>query len=285
MTPPSQMFANLPLDRPQVMGIVNVTPDSFSDGGRYLGVEAAIAHARRLVAEGAAIIDVGGESTRPGAAAVPPEEEITRTIPVVRALAKEGICVSIDTRHAAVMDAAVKAGAAIINDISGLEGDPDSLAVAARSGASVVLMHMRGQPANMQAAPHYENAPREVHDYLAARLDVCLAAGIPEDKLCVDPGIGFGKSVEHNVQLLAALDELHSLGVPVLLGVSRKSFIGALSRQEPPDQRLGGSLAAALAGLDRGVKILRVHDVAETVQAVAVWHAIKSAQVSRSRSS
>jgi len=281
MTLPSQMFANLPLDLPQVMGIVNVTPDSFSDGGRYLGVEAAIAHARRLVAEGASIIDVGGESTRPGAAAVSPEEEIARTLPVVRALAEEGICVSIDTRHAAVMRAAVEAGAAIINDVSGLEGDPDSLAVAAQSGASVVLMHMRGQPTDMQAAPQYRNAPREVHDYLAARLEACLAAGIPEEKLCVDPGIGFGKTVEHNVQLLAALDELHSLGVPVLLGVSRKSFIGALSRQEPPDRRVGGSLAAALAGLDRGVKILRVHDVAETVQAVAVWHAIKSAQSKR----
>ena len=263
------------------MGIVNVTPDSFSDGGRYLGVEAAIAHARDLVAQGAAIIDVGGESTRPGAAAVSPEEEIARTVPVVRALAEEGICVSIDTRHAAVMRAAVEAGAAIINDISALEGDPDSLGVAAGSGASVVLMHMRGQPADMQAAPQYRDAPREVHDYLAARLEACLAAGIPEEKLCVDPGIGFGKTVEHNVQLLAALDELHSLGVPVLLGVSRKSFIGALSRQEPPDRRVGGSLAAALAGLDRGVKILRVHDVAETVQAVAVWHAIKISQSKR----
>jgi len=272
------IFAGVTLDLPQVMGIVNVTPDSFSDGGRYLGVEAAIAHARRLVADGAAIIDIGGESTRPGAAAVSPEEEISRTIPVIRALAEEGICVSIDTRHAAVMKAAVEAGAAIINDISALEGDPDSLAVAARSGAAVVLMHMRGQPADMQAAPHYENAPREVHDYLAARLEACLAAGIPKHKLCVDPGIGFGKSVEHNVQLLATLDGLQNLGVPVLLGVSRKSFIGALSRQEPADRRLGGSLAAALAGLDRGVKILRVHDVAETVQAVAVWHAIKSSQ-------
>jgi len=275
------IFAGVTLDLPQVMGIVNVTPDSFSDGGRYLGVEAAIAHARRLAAEGAAIIDIGGESTRPGAGAVSPEEEIDRTIPVIRVLAEEGVRVSIDTRHAAVMKAAVEAGASIINDISALEGDPDSLAVAARSGASVVLMHMRGQPADMQLAPHYENAPREVHDYLAARLEACLAAGIAEDKLCVDPGIGFGKSVEHNVQLLATLDDLHSLGVPVLLGVSRKSFIGALSRQEPADRRVGGSLAAALAGLDRGVKILRVHDVAETVQAVAVWHAIKSAQSQR----
>jgi len=271
-----QTFAGLSLDIPQVMGIVNATPDSFSDGGKYLGAEAAIAHGRRLVAEGAAIIDIGGESTRPGAAPVSPDEEIARTVPVIRALAGEGIRVSIDTRHAVVMDAAVTAGAAIINDISALEGDPDSLAVAARSGASVVLMHMQGQPGDMQADPAYQNASREIYDYLAARIDACLDAGMPLEKLCVDPGIGFGKTVEHNLQLLASLGSLQALGVPVLLGVSRKSFIGALSRQEPAERRLGGSLAAALAGLDRGVKILRVHDVAETVQAVAVWHAINS---------
>jgi dihydropteroate synthase len=174
----------------------------------------------------------------------------------------------------------VAAGAAIINDISALEGE-GSLAVAAKSGASVVLMHMRGQPADMQADPVYQDAPREIRDYLAARIEACLAAGVPHDKLCVDPGIGFGKTVEHNLQLLAALGDLQSLGVPVLLGVSRKSFIGALSRKEPPEKRLGGSLAAALVGLDRGVKILRVHDVAETVQAVAVWHAINSVPSSK----
>jgi dihydropteroate synthase len=274
-------FAGVTFDLPIVMGIVNVTPDSFSDGGRFLGIEAAVAHARRLVADGAAIIDVGGESTRPGAAPVSPDEEIARTVPVVRALAEEGICVSIDTRHAAVMKATVEAGAAIINDICALEGDPDSLAVAAASGASVVLMHMQGQPGDMQASPHYDDAPREVRDYLAARLEACVAAGISQDRLCIDPGIGFGKTIEHNLQILAALDGLKSLGVPVLLGVSRKSFVGALSRKEPPERRLGGSLAAALAGLDRGVKILRVHDVAETVQAVAVWHAIQSAQSKR----
>jgi len=277
----TQSFAGLSLDRPLVMGIVNVTPDSFSDGGKYLGLEAAIAHGRRLAAEGAVLIDVGGESTRPGAAAVSPEEEIARTVPVVKALAAEGICVSIDTRHAAVMREAVEAGAAIINDISALEGDPESLSVAARGGASVVLMHMQGQPSDMQAAPVYQDAPRQVRDYLAARIEACLGAGIARERICVDPGIGFGKTLEHNLQLLAALGDLRALEVPVLLGVSRKSFIGALSRQAPPDQRLGGSLAAALVGLDRGVKILRVHDVAETVQAVAVWHAIKSVSSKR----
>ena len=270
----TQSFAGLSLERPLVMGIVNVTPDSFSDGGRYLGVEAAIAHGRRLVAEGAAILDIGGESTRPGATPVSPQQEIDRVIPVIRALSADGIRVSIDTRHAAVMLAAVEAGAGIINDISALEG-PGSLQAAATSGASVVLMHMQGQPADMQAAPVYRDAPRDVQDYLERRLEACLAAGIARDKLCIDPGIGFGKTVEHNLQLLAALADLRGLGVPVLLGVSRKSFIGALSDQAPPERRLGGSLAAALAGLDRGAHILRVHDVAETVQAVAVWHAIK----------
>lgn len=279
MTVPS--FAGVALDLPLVMGVVNATPDSFSDGGKYLGLEAAIAYGRRLAAEGAALIDVGGESTRPGAAPVPPEEEIARTVPVIRALAGEGIRVSIDTRHAAVMRAAVEAGAAIINDISALEG-AGALAAAAESGASLVLMHMKGQPGDMQADPRYDNAPREIYDYLAARIDSCLDAGIPFEKLCVDPGIGFGKTVEHNLQLLASLDSLQALGVPVLLGVSRKSFIGALSRKEPPEHRLGGSLAAALAGLDRGVKILRVHDVAQTVQAVAVWHAINSVTSKRS---
>jgi dihydropteroate synthase len=263
------------------MGIVNVTPDSFSDGGRFLGIEAAIAHGRRLAADGAAIIDVGGESTRPGADPVTLEEEIARTVPVVRALAEEGLRVSIDTRHAAVMQKAVEAGAAIINDISALEGDPDSLAVAARSGAGVVLMHMQGQPADMQKAPAYRDAPREIRDYLGRRIEACLAAGVSRDRLCVDPGIGFGKTVEHNLQLLASLGDLRSLGVPVLLGVSRKSFIGVLSRREPPEQRLGGSLAAALAGLLRGVDILRVHDVAETAQAVAVWQAIENASSKR----
>jgi dihydropteroate synthase len=262
------------------MAIVNATPDSFSDGGQFNTVDAAFKHALTCLSEGADIIDIGGESTRPGAAPVSPEEEIARTVPVIRALAGEGIRVSIDTRHAIVMGAAVAAGAAIINDISGLEGE-GALAVAARSGASVVLMHMKGQPADMQADPHYDDAPREIRDYLAARIEACLAAGIGREKLCVDPGIGFGKTPEHNIQLLAALGDLRSLGVPVLLGVSRKSFIGALSRREPPERRLGGSLAAAQAGLDRGVKILRVHDVAETAQAVAVWHAIDSASSKR----
>lgn len=272
MTPKS--FAGFPLDRPLIMGIVNVTPDSFSDGGHFAGLEEAIRHGRRLAVEGADILDIGGESTRPGAAPVTIEEEIARTIPVMRALAQDGLCVSIDTRHAAVMQAALEAGASIINDISALEGDPDSLDVAARSKASVVLMHMQGKPADMQNDPAYQDAPREIFDYLSRRIEICLSAGIARDRLCVDPGIGFGKTVQHNLALLAQLDLFQKLDVPVMLGASRKSFIGALCRNEPPQQRLGGSLAAALAGIARGAQILRVHDVAETAQAVAVWHAI-----------
>jgi len=274
MTP---TFAGLSLDRPILMGIVNVTPDSFSDGGQFHGVDKGIRHGRRLASEGAAILDIGGESTRPGAAPVTLDQEIARTIPVVRALAQEGHRVSIDTRRAAVMQAALEAGACIINDISALEGDPESLRVAAESRASVVLMHMQGSPADMQDDPVYQDAPREIFDYLRGRIEACLSAGILRERLCVDPGIGFGKALRHNLDLLANLDLFQRLGVPVLLGVSRKSFIGALSRKEPPQERLAGSIAAALSGIAHGARILRVHDVAETAQAVAVWQAINRA--------
>ncbi|HMA52777.1 MAG TPA: dihydropteroate synthase [Magnetospirillaceae bacterium] len=270
-------FAGIPLDRPILMGIVNVTPDSFSDGGQFTGLEEAVSFGRSLALQGASILDIGGESTRPGAASVTIEQEIARAIPVVRALAADGLCVSIDTRHAPVMRAALEAGASIINDVSALEGDPYSLSVAAGSRASVVLMHMRGTPATMQDHPAYEDAPHEIFAYLAGRIEACLSAGIPRERICVDPGIGFGKTLRHNLDLLAHLDLFHKLGVPVLLGVSRKSLIAALSRNEPPQDRLAGSIAAALAGIARGVQILRVHDVAETAQAVAVWHAINQA--------
>ena len=275
--PKAYSFAGVTGDRPLIMGIVNVTPDSFSDGGQFSGSEEAVRHGRRLAVEGASILDIGGESTRPGAAPVTIEEEIARTIPVIRALVQDGLCVSIDTRHAAVMRAALEAGAAIINDISALEGDPDSLDVAARSSASVVLMHMQGQPADMQANPTYDDASREIFDYLAHRIEACVSAGIERERICVDPGIGFGKTARHNLGLIANLDLFQTLGVTVMLGASRKSFIGALCRNEPPQQRLGGSIAAGLAGIARGVQILRVHDVAETAQAVAVWQAIQQA--------
>jgi dihydropteroate synthase len=269
-------FAGLDMSEPKVMGIVNVTPDSFSDGGRFFDSEAAIAHGRGLREAGADVLDVGGESTRPGAETVSPEEEIRRVVPVIRALAEEGTVVSVDTRHAAVMGAAVEAGAAIINDISALEGDAASLSVAAKSGAAIVIMHMQGSPGTMQSDPRYGFAPLDVYDYLAGRVAACRAAGIPAERLCVDPGIGFGKTVEHNTEILARLGLLHGFGLPVLLGVSRKTFIGRLSKGEPPTERLGGSLAAALAGLEQGMQIVRVHDVAETIQAMAVWRAMRA---------
>ncbi len=259
------------------MGIINVTPDSFSDGGEAFAAPAAIARGRAMAEAGAEILDVGGESTRPGAEPVPVDVELDRVLPVVRALAEDGLCVSIDTRHAEVMKAAMEAGARIINDVTALTGDKASLSLAAASSAWVVLMHMRGDPRTMQDEPHYDDAPREVRDYLAERVAACEEAGIPCDRLAVDPGIGFGKTVEHNVAILNRLEELRAIGCPVVLGLSRKSMIARLSRDEPPSDRLAGSVAGALAGLARGADIVRVHDVAETRQALAVWEAVQSA--------
>ncbi len=256
------------------MGVLNVTPDSFSDGGRYLEPDAAIAQAQRLIDNGADIIDVGGESTRPGAEPVAVEEELRRVLPVIAALRGIGVPVSIDTRHAAVMRAALGRGAAIINDVSALSADPDALSVAAASGAPVILMHAKGDPRTMQESPVYEDVVGEVHDYLARRIEACVAAGIDAGRLIVDPGIGFGKTLHHNLDLLRNLHRFHDLGCPVLLGVSRKSFLGRLSGGVPAHGRLPGSLAAALAAIHQGVHILRVHDVAETRQAIEVWRAI-----------
>ena len=269
-------WGGIAMDRPAIMGIVNVTPDSFSDGGEAFTPDAAIARGLAMVEAGATIIDVGGESTRPGAEPVSVDEEERRVLPVVRALAERGLCVSIDTRHARVMAATVAAGARIINDVTALAGDPDALTVAAKSGADLCLMHMQGDdPRTMQAAPRYACAPLDVYDGLAARVAACEAAGIARARICIDPGIGFGKTPEHNAQILGSLALLHGLGLPVLLGVSRKSFVAALSQGEPARQRLPGTLAAELAGLDVGMQVLRVHDVSETVQAVAVWRAMR----------
>jgi len=268
-------FAGLKMDRPAIMGVVNVTPDSFSDGGDFLDHANAIAQGTTLMDAGAAILDVGGESTRPGADPVSPEEEIRRVVPVVRHFAERGAVVSIDTRHAAVMAAALEAGAAVINDITGLTGDPESLGVAVRSSAPVVLMHMRGEPRTMQQAPEYMDVATDVYEYLAGRVTACLNAGVRLENLCVDPGIGFGKTVSHNLELLRHTAMFHGIGVPVLIGLSRKGFIGALSRQEPPKDRLAGSLAGALASMGQGAQIIRVHDVAETYQARALWLALE----------
>lgn len=267
-------FAGVASCQPLIMGVINVTPDSFSDGGRYLEMERAVSRALELMEQGADIIDVGGESTRPGADAVSPEEESRRVLPVVKALAERGIQVSIDSRHASVIGAAVEAGARIVNDITALAGDPASLKTAAAGGAQIVLMHMQGDPRTMQASPQYREVALDLYDFFAERIAACDGAGILRDRLCLDPGIGFGKTVEHNRDILANLTLFHGLGCPLLLGVSRKSFIARLSRGEEVDRRLPGSLAAAMMGLDQGVQVLRVHDVAETAQARAVWQAI-----------
>ncbi len=259
---------------PSVMGIINVTPDSFSDGGDYLEAGRAIEHGLAMREQGADILDVGGESTRPGAEPVGPEAEMARVLPVVEGLAAAGATVSIDTRHAAVMRAALAAGAAIINDVTALTGDPGSLAVAVESRAPVILMHMKGEPRTMQAAPDYVNVALDVYDYLAGRIEICVAAGVDRSRITVDPGIGFGKSVAHNADILRNTALFHGLGCPILIGVSRKSFIGVLSRGEPAKERLGGSLAAGLVALSQGAQMLRMHDIAETRQAVEVWHAV-----------
>lgn len=269
-------FAGLSLDRPLVMGIVNATPDSFSDGGEAFRFSDAVARGVQMVEDGADIIDVGGESTRPGAAPVGLEEELRRTVPVIERLVQGGALVSIDTRHGAIMRAALDAGAAIVNDVSALTG-AGSLDVVAGSEASVVLMHMQGEPGKMQANPTYADAPGEVFAYLKERIAACEAAGIDSSRLAVDPGIGFGKTVDHNLQILNRLDMYQDLDVAVLLGVSRKSFIGQVADEPDAHRRLPGSLAAALAGVARGASIVRVHDVVETVQALKIWQAIENA--------
>ena len=274
LAPPSWPVG-LPRRRPLIMGVVNVTPDSFSDGGQFVEPAAAIAHGLRLRADGADIVDVGGESTRPGAAAIAVEEELRRVIPVVEALARAGVLVSIDTRNGAVMRAAVAAGAGMINDISALRHDPESLAAAGGSGVPVVLMHSQGEPATMQVQPTYDMAPLDVFDHLAARVQAWIDAGFERSRLLIDPGIGFGKTAEHNLEILSQLGLYLGMGLPILLGVSRKSFIGRIAGGAPPIERLPGSLAAGLWGLAAGAAVLRVHDVAATQQALAVWHALE----------
>lgn len=259
-----------------IMGILNVTPDSFSDGGKYRGVEAAVGRAHAMINEGAQIIDIGGESTRPGAAPVGVAEECDRILPVLHALRGCGAILSVDTRNAATMRAALDAGAGFINDVTALTYDPEAMRVAAGSHVPVCLMHMQGSPQTMQQAPAYHDVVAEVRAYLAVRIADCVQAGISKDRLFVDPGIGFGKTPAHNTALLRHIDALADLGVPVLLGVSRKSFIAACDRDVPATERLGGSLAAVIAAYRRGVRYFRVHDVAETRQALALTTAIEN---------
>lgn len=269
------------LDQPQVAGIVNATPDSFSDGGRHAAPEAALAAGHAMAAAGAALIDVGGESTRPGAQAVWEGDEIERVLPVVRQLAASGTAVSIDTRKAAVMEAALGAGAGLVNDVSALTFDERAAEIVARAGCPVVLMHHQGSPETMQQSPRYDGPVLlEVYDWLAARIEAAVAAGIDRARIIVDPGIGFGKTIAHNLQLLNGLALFHGLGCPVMLGASRKRMIGALAGEAPADQRLPGSLALALKGAEQGVQLLRVHDVPETVQALRVWRGLRDAALS-----
>lgn len=264
----------LKLDLPRVMGIVNVTPDSFSDGGAHATLEAAVAHGLQLADEGAAVLDIGGESTRPGADEVPVEEELRRTIPVIEALARRvAIPISIDTSKPQVMRAAVAAGAGMINDVYGLRRE-GALDAAAELGVPVVLMHMQGEPRGMQAAPQYDDVVGEVHRFLAERIFAAEMAGIARKRIVVDPGFGFGKTAQHNLQLLAQLQRFTELGVPVLAGLSRKKTIGELTGRDDPRERVFGSLAAHLVAAQNGALLLRVHDVAATVDALKVWNAV-----------
>ena len=276
LTSPRPPVLGLSMDAPRIMGIVNVTPDSFSDGGRW-NEDGGIAHGRALIAEGAHILDIGGESTRPGAAAVPVPEEIARTRPAIGALSREA-AVSVDTRKAEVARAAVAAGAGLVNDVSGFDFDPGMAAAAAETGAAVCLMHARGLPENMQDDPRYGDVLLDVYDALAERIARAEAAGVPRDRIVIDPGIGFGKTLEHNLAILRRISLYHGLGVPVLLGASRKRFVGTLGGTETAAQRDPGSLAVTLAAAQQGIQIHRVHDVAGTRQGLALWQAIKGAE-------
>jgi len=271
----------LKLDVPRVMGIVNATPDSFADGGEHATVEAAIAHGLKLAGEGADILDIGGESTRPGAEDVPLEEELRRVVPVIEALAQRvSIPISIDTSKPEVMRVAVAAGAGMVNDVYGLRRE-GALDAAAELGVPVVLMHMLGKPRTMQANPEYDDVVGEVHRFLAERIFAAEMAGIPKKRIVVDPGFGFGKNARHNLQLLAQLRRFTELGVPVLAGLSRKRTIGELTGRDDPRERVFGSVAAHLIAAQNGAMLLRVHDVAATADALKVWNAVAAAPMPR----
>jgi dihydropteroate synthase len=272
---PRARIAGLPMDRPQIMGIVNVTPDSFSDGGSLLSVQAAVDHALRLEEEGATILDIGGESTRPGSQTIPIEEELRRVLPVLEALRpKTEALISVDTRKGRIMQAAAGAGADILNDVSALTFDPEAVHIAKETGLPVILMHAQGDPKTMNDDPQYGDVVLDVFDFLERRVHACEAAGIPRDRLIVDPGIGFGKHLPHNIAVLSSMSLFHTLGVPVLLGASRKKLIGQICNVEDPKARVPGSIAAALSSVAQGVQIVRVHDVAATREALSVWMAV-----------
>ena len=277
LTQPRPDFAGLTVDRPRIMGILNVTPDSFSDGARFLDPAAALAQGRAMAGAGADILDVGGESTRPGAAPVPVAEEIARTAPVIAALRQSGLSlpISIDTRKAGVAQAALTAGADAVNDVSALGYDPGLADVVVRAGVPVVLMHAQGSPETMQDDPRYGDVLLDVYDALAAHVARAEAAGITRRRIVIDPGIGFGKNVAHNLALIRGLSLFHAMGLPVMLGASRKRFIGVIGGAGDAAGRMPGSLAVAIAAVAQGVQILRVHDVDATRQALALWQAVK----------
>lgn len=268
----------LRLDQPQIMGILNVTPDSFSDGGQFLDKpEAALDHAHAMLSAGAALIDIGGESTRPGAAAVWEGDEVKRVVPVIEKLASAGAAISIDSRRSSVIEAALAAGAHIVNDVSAMRHDPRTVEIVAKAGAPVVLMHAPGTDGDLHADGEYADVVLDVFDALRERRDAALAAGIAREKILLDPGIGFGKSLAENLSLINALPLFHALGQPILFGASRKRMIGALSNEVPAHQRMAGSVMLALKAMDAGCQMVRVHDVAETVQAFHIWRGLRDA--------
>ncbi len=280
LTAPRDRLCGLDMTQPQLMGVLNTTPDSFSDGGQHNVPDAAAAHARTMLDEGATILDIGGESTRPGAAFVPPEEEAARTVPVIETLRGAGIKapISIDTRKAQVARAALAAGADLLNDVSAMTFEPEMADLARSAGAPICLMHAQGDPKTMQENPSYQNVLLDVFDFLEARIAVAEAAGIARSNIIVDPGIGFGKTQAHNLTLLQGLSLFHGLGCAILLGVSRKRFIGAIGAQPDPQRRAPGSVAIALGALVQGVQIIRAHDIEAHAQAFALWRAVQDQQ-------
>jgi dihydropteroate synthase len=276
LTAPRPAIAGCDMGGVTLMGILNVTPDSFSDGGRYLDPDAAVEQARRMAAAGAGIIDVGGESTRPGADTVPVEEEIRRVAGPISAIAAElELPVSIDTRKAPVAEAALNAGASLVNDVAGFTYDAALAPLCAARGVPVCVMHAQGDPQTMQIAPRYDDVRLDVYDFLSDRVEALVTAGIARDRILVDPGIGFGKRLDHNLALLRDIALFHGLGCPILLGASRKKFIGTISDAGTADTRMAGSVSVALHGASQGVQVIRVHDVTETRQALALWRAIE----------
>lgn len=278
LTGPRAPVAGLTLDRPRIMGILNVTPDSFSDGGQFATPDAAYTRARQMLGEGADILDIGGESTRPGAATVPADDEISRITPAIQAIRAAGVTapISLDTRKAPVAKAGITAGATMLNDVSALGHDPDMAGLAARHALPICLMHAQGTPETMQAAPSYGDVLLDVYDFLDDAAQRAMAAGIRRPHIVLDPGIGFGKTLDHNLALLARISLFHTLGFALLVGASRKRFIGTISGVEAAGERLPGSLAVALAARAQGVQIIRVHDTAATVQAFSVWGAVQN---------